>query len=120
MITRLHDHQIMLDVVVRPRDNIVGSSWRDPERIGSSIDVMAADAAEDIRLRAAFGYEEASGYERQQLLRPVFVFLLDRPPQDGPGWQVATSIPATSIRGEEPPPDPPTGLAAGFGDYGCV
>lgn len=119
-ITRLHDHRIVLDVVARPRDGVVDSYWRDPGRIGSSVDIMAADAADDSRLRAAFGYEEASGYERQQLLRPVFVFLLDRPSEGGPGWRVATSIPATYIREDGSPAEPPAGMDADFGDYGCV
>lgn len=88
-----------VEIVVRPRGSQLGGQWHSSSdlanRVSSYLDL---DGAPDARLRAAFGYYEASKYERQFLLRPVFVFLLDRLlATAGPRWRVATVVAATDL-----------------------
>jgi hypothetical protein len=116
-VSHFQDGQTLLDVVVRPRVEVVNSTWRAPSRIVDGVGIMLFNIPEDARLRAALGYREASGYETQELLRPYFVFLLDRPHSDeGPGWRVAAEISATSVDDDDNGP----GDFTNVDDSGCV
>jgi hypothetical protein len=78
------------ELSIRKRTGGVSSRWRNPTAILSASVTALAEAPPGTRLRGAFGYYEASKYERQGWLRPAFVFLLDRPStEDGPRWRVA-------------------------------
>jgi hypothetical protein len=88
-----------VEIVVRRRGSRLGGHWRNAADLANRVlNYLELDGAQDARLRAAFGYYEASKYERQFLLRPVFVFLLDRPfATSGPRWRVATVVAATEL-----------------------
>jgi hypothetical protein len=105
----------LADISVRPRGEALVSHWRSWSEISRAALAALEEAPDDARLRAAFGYHEASKYEAQEWLRPVFVFVLDRPSaMDGPRWRVAYVEHATD--GEGIPPE------AGLGNAGdrCV
>jgi hypothetical protein len=68
-----------VDVSVRGRDGAVPSSWRNTTDVATPPLVALRESPPDTRLRVAFGYYEASKYERQEWLRTAFVFILDRP-----------------------------------------
>jgi hypothetical protein len=103
------------DIVVRHRVRRLGGVWKPPAGIVDTVDTLLDDETpKDVRLRAAFGYFEASKYEQQRYLRPAFVFLLDRfAAREGPRWRVATVTAATT--GDVPPT---AGLEAA--SRGCV
>jgi hypothetical protein len=88
--------QVLLDVVMRPRREALRVRWRDSgeveERIGPYVGVPG------IAVRPGFGYFEASKYERQDIMRLVYAFLIDRHTQDGdgaPSWRRVVIEPAT-------------------------
>lgn len=115
-IQRLRDRRLLLDVVVRPRDGVVDTVWRRPEAVVDALGPLLRGAPDDARLRAAFGYAEASAYEAQEILRPVFAFLLERSARGGgPGWRVATTIAAS-----DPVDDGPGATTTGSHDDTCV
>jgi hypothetical protein len=88
-----------VEIVVRRRGPQLSGQWRNASDLTNRVsNYLELDGVPDARLRAAFGYYEASKYERQFLLRPVFVFLLDRPyASSGPRWRVATVAAATEL-----------------------
>lgn len=113
-VSRFHDGTAVMDVVVRPKEDVLLSRWRSPSQVASGVSTMIASSPRDIRLRAGLGYEEASSLEAQTVLRPMFIFLLDRPmAASGPRWRVALATPATSIDGD----DSGDGMTTGSGDY---
>jgi hypothetical protein len=115
-VQRLRDRRLLLDVVVRPRAGVVETRWRNPESVVDALSPLVRGAPDDARLRAAFGYAEASAYEAQEILRPVFAFLLERSAREGgPGWRVATTIAAT-----DPVDDGPGATGTGSHDDTCV
>jgi hypothetical protein len=88
--TYRHGGRISAEISVRGRRHGISSSWRHPTEIAAEAVAAFEEAPSGTRLRVAFGYYEASKYERQEWLRPAFVFLLDRPEtEDGPRWRVA-------------------------------
>lgn len=66
--------------------------------------VLARFELDDVDVRGEFGYFEASRLTEQVLLRPTYVFVLDRaqPDERGPGWRTAVVEPATEVEGLEP------------------
>jgi hypothetical protein len=88
-----------VEIVARRRGPQLRGHWRNASDLTNRVsNYLELDGAQDARLRAAFGYYEASKYERQFLLRPVFVFLLDRLlATSGPRWRVATVVAATEL-----------------------
>jgi hypothetical protein len=104
--------QWTVDVSVRGRDDAVQSYWRDPTVVASGALAALREAPPDTRLRVAFGYYEASKYERQEWLRTAFVFLLDRHAvNEGPRWRVAIVERATDS--DDLPPGAGLGHEAG-------
>lgn len=105
------------DVVCRTRMDNLGGQWRRPEQIAAAVRVMMAGAPFDASLRADFGYSEPGRYTECTVLRPYFVFLLERPQDgEGPGWRYALECPATSLDA-----DGPAGHGGSTGtDSGCV
>ena len=89
----------LVEIVVRRRGPRLGGHWRNPTDLANRVsNYLELDDAPGTRLRAGFGYYEASKYERQLLLRPVFLFLLDRPiATEGPRWRIATTVAATEL-----------------------
>lgn len=84
------------DVVIRRHGGIrAHGRWRLPEEVVR--DLGADDLPDDVRVSAELGYFEAGPRTVQQVFRPVFHFVLDRPqPEDaGAGWSRADVIPAT-------------------------
>jgi hypothetical protein len=99
---------------VRRRDRWLTSRWRDPAPIVGSV-MESAEDSPGVRIRFAFGYHESSKYERQQWLRPAFVFLLDQPSLDeGIRWRIAIVQAATET--SDLPPE--AGLEGALGDCG--
>lgn len=93
-----------LEIAFHVRRIPLQGRWRDVESVArEALDSFGGQVADGERLRAAFGYYEASGWERQDLLRPVFVVLVDRIRRDqGPRWRLASVIAATDI--DDAPP----------------
>jgi hypothetical protein len=89
----------LVEIAVRRRGPRLGGSWRNSTDLANRVsNYLELDDAPGTRLRGGFGYYEASKYERQFLLRPVFLFLLDRPTAtEGPRWRVATTVAATEL-----------------------
>jgi hypothetical protein len=89
----------LVEIVARRRGARLNGYWRSPTDLANRVSTfLELDEIREARLRARFGYYEASKYERQLLLRPVFVFLLDRPTAtEGPRWRIATAVAATDL-----------------------
>lgn len=89
----------LIEIVVRRRGYSLGGEWRNPaEIVDRVLTYLEIADTPGTRLRARFGYYEASKYESQSLLRPVFLFLLDQPhANDGPRWRVSTAEAATEL-----------------------
>jgi hypothetical protein len=89
----------LVEIVVRRRGKKLGGRWRKPPEVANRVaSYLEIDDTPGTRLRAGFGYYEASKYEKQSLLRPVFLFLLDRPTvTEGPRWRVSTVEAATEL-----------------------
>jgi hypothetical protein len=89
----------LVEIVVRRRGPRLGGSWRNSTDLANRVsNYLELDETVGTRLRGGFGYYEASKYERQFLLRPAFLFLLDRPTAtEGPRWRVATTVAATEL-----------------------
>jgi len=89
----------LVEIVVRRRGKSLGGYWRRPTEVANRVaSYLEIGDVPGTRLRARFGYYEASKYENQSLLRPVFLFLLDRPrPNEGPRWRVSTVVAATEL-----------------------
>ncbi len=89
----------LVEIVVRRRGKGLGGYWRNPTEVANRVaSYLEIGDAQGTRLRARFGYYEASKYENQSLLRPVFLFLLDRPTaKEGPRWRVSTVEAATEL-----------------------
>ena len=89
----------LVEIVVRRRGKSLGGYWRKSAEVVNRVaSYLEIDDAPGTRLRAGFGYYEASKYENQSLLRPVFLFLLDRPTaNEGPRWRVSTVEAATEL-----------------------
>jgi hypothetical protein len=91
---------ILADVTVRTRLDSIPGNWR------QSADIMARLRCEcpggtpaGLDMQGAFGYFELTKYERQTLIRPVFLFSVTQPQAaDGqwPGWQITIVEPATT------------------------
>jgi hypothetical protein len=94
-----YPRRYLVEIVVRRRGPRLGGYWRSSTDLANRVsNYLELDDAPGTRLRAGFGYYEASKYERQLLLRPVFLFLLDRPTAtEGPRWRVATTVAATEL-----------------------
>jgi hypothetical protein len=88
-----------VEIVVRRRGSGLRGQWCKAADLANRVsNYLELDGVPDARLRGAFGYYEGSKYERQLLLRPAFVFLLDRPKAtEGPRWRVATTVAATEL-----------------------
>jgi hypothetical protein len=93
---------VLVEAVVRPRISAISSSWRNLGEIVESVGEAVAEWP-DARIRFAFGYHEASSYEEQRWLRPVFVFLVDQPHFEATRWRIAMVEPATET--DELPPE---------------
>jgi hypothetical protein len=105
----------LVEIVVRRRGPRLGGNWRNANDLTNRVsNYLELDDAPGARLRAGFGYYEASKYEQQLLLRPVFLFLLDRPnATEGPRWRIATTVAATEL--------PDRAATAGIGSVtGCA
>ncbi len=89
----------LVEIVVRRRGKNLGGYWRNSTDVANRASTyLEIGDAPEIRLRARFGYYEASKYESQFLLLPVFLFLLDRPTaNEGPRWRVSTVEAATEL-----------------------
>lgn len=105
---------LLIEATVRRCERPVGGEWRSIGPIVDSIREASADV-EPMTIRFTFGYHEASKFETQQWLRPVFVFLLEQPDlQAGPRWRIALVQAATE--GDDLPPD--AGLEGVLGHCG--
>lgn len=92
-----------VDITVRVRKRRITSIWRRPRDVEREVRGFINDYPSAV-LSGKFGYYDASKYERQTILRPTYVFLLEGPTADqGPRWRVAIALPAT-----EAPDLPPT------------
>jgi len=93
-----------LEAAFHLRRTRLGGRWRDPGDIArEALAAFGGELTPDETLRAAFGYYEASGWEQQDLLRPVFVVLAERLRRDDePRWRLA-SVHAASDVDEAPP-----------------
>jgi hypothetical protein len=89
----------LVEIIVRRRGKNVHGYWRKPTEVADRVlSYLEIGDAPETRLRARFGYYETSKYESQSLLRPVFLFLLDRPTaKEGPRWRVSTVEAATEL-----------------------
>lgn len=89
----------LVEIIVRRRGKSLGGYWRKPgEVVNRALSFLEIGDMPGARLRAGFGYYEASKYESQSLLRPVFLFLLDRPTAvEGPRWRISTVEAATEL-----------------------
>jgi hypothetical protein len=92
-----------LDVTIRRRGRAERGVWRRRNEIMRPLEQVLADefgAIEDRpTTRAAFGYFELSKYERQILMRPVFLFVIEQdqdPEGRWPGFQRIVVSPATT------------------------
>lgn len=87
------------DLVVRQRIGVwpERGGWRLPTDVAQR--VRALRTGSDVELMVDFGYFEASKYERQELLRPAYLLVVDRPqPEElGAGWRTVLVEPATSV-----------------------
>jgi hypothetical protein len=104
---------VTADVTIRRRARTISSTWRTTDDILQPL--MSPDfleVASDLRLQGSFGYFELSKYERQSLMRPVFLFAIESQ-QDSegrwPGWQTMLVEPATT--------DSRIGLREGLGSW---
>lgn len=88
-----------VEILLRRRGSQLGGSWRNSRELANCVaSYLEVDQIPSVRLRGAFGYYEGSRYQRQTVLRPVFLFLLDRPTvAEGPRWRVATTLAATDL-----------------------
>ncbi|MEV6236618.1 hypothetical protein [Lentzea sp. NPDC051838] len=93
-----------LEVAFHARGRSLRGRWRNPRTVAR--EALAAFGGELIsgeRLRAAFGYYEAAGYEPQDLMRPVYVVLVDQHSDgENPGWRLASVHAATDL--DDTPP----------------
>lgn len=84
------------DVVIRAREKLVLSKWRDPGDVARSF-YREVEASAPTRICITFGYFELSKYEAQEWLRPVLILIADRTPEAiTPGWRYVAVEPATS------------------------
>src|SRR5258708_820683 len=89
----------LVEIIVRRRGKSLGGGWCKSKEVADRVlSYLEIGDAPGTRLRAGFGYYEASKYESQSVLRPAFVFLLDRgTAKDGPRWRVSTVEAATEL-----------------------
>ena len=97
------------DISVRRRTERLVGRWRDAEAILEPL--RRFRDVEHLAIDGRLGYFEASAAEAQDVLRPVFLFVVERPqPREaGAGWREAVVVPATD--GGE------IGLDAGLGEW---
>lgn len=90
----------LMEIAFRMRSHrLFGGTWRDPRVVAAEV-VAAFEGGliEGERLRAGFGYYEASMSVPQRLIRPVFVVMVDRLHRsDGPRWRLSSVHAATDI-----------------------
>jgi hypothetical protein len=73
------------------------TSWRRDDEILDAL-IEMVDRAYDVE--PSFGYFELSWLDRQEVLRPAFLFAIEnRPDEDGPLWRTEVVLPATDIDG---------------------
>jgi hypothetical protein len=87
------------EITVRRRAERLPGRWRAAQDVLTRL-LRFRDTAE-LSIDGRLGYFEASAAEAQELLRPVFLFVVERPqPRDaGAGWREALVIPATERDG---------------------
>jgi hypothetical protein len=84
------------DVVIRRRESAIQSDWRSA---GATLRRAPGLLRFDGRIWGRFGYFELSKYELQLHMRPVFLFVIDRPQtEETPGLRTSVVIPATTAR----------------------
>ena len=83
-----------VDVTIRRRKAPIPAEWRSPEEVLADRAILISPR---ISIRGTFGYLEASKYDRQDLIRLVYLFVIDREPdeEDGLGWRTIIVEPAT-------------------------
>jgi hypothetical protein len=99
-ITLFQDrNRVLVDIVVRKRGVVVPSTPRDVTLILESIRREYAGWERYIEIKAEFGYFELSKYQRQRLLRPVYLFVINMAKEDRPvvRWQTARVEFATKV-----------------------
>ena len=93
---------IEVDIVIRRRlAPLLPSIWRHADDIVAAVRDEIGSAASPVTIHAAFGYFELSKYERQDVLRPAFVFVLASEAAVSPlaPWQYTIVEPATESPG---------------------
>ena len=91
----------LVEATARSRRRSLGGVWRHVEPIIAAVREVVGD--DDVALRVAFGYHEASKWETQAVLRPAYVFLVEQIEMDpGPRWRLAVVQPATDVDGLPP------------------
>lgn len=87
------------EVVVRRRTATVGHGrWRRPSEILRDLAALGPIDLDDVRFVVELGYFEAAARATQQVMRPVYLFVIERvqPEQAGAGWRRALAVPATT------------------------
>jgi len=86
---------VFADVVMRSRGALLPARWRGVDEVFARMPPYLSVSG--TMLTPAFGYFEASKYERQELLRLVYAFLLEPlPDAPGPHWRRLLVEPATT------------------------
>ena len=103
------DDLIEGDISVRRRTERLASRWRAATDVLQPL--LRFRDADQLGIDGRLGYFEVSAAEAQELLRPVFLFVVERPqPQEaGAGWREALVVPATEREG--------IALDAGLGEW---
>lgn len=102
----------LADITTRVRTESMESRWRTPGEIANQFERITRGEFLETHVFGAFGYYEASKYERQSYLRTAFVFIIDRPTsREGPSWRTSFAVAATESDGI--PPDAGLGSAGG-------
>jgi hypothetical protein len=93
------DELIEGEISVRRRTERLPGRWRPAQDVLNRL-LRFRDTGQ-LSIDGRLGHFEASAAEAQELMRPVFLFVVERPqPQDaGAGWREALVIPATECDG---------------------
>jgi hypothetical protein len=97
LIKQLIGTTAVFDLSVHPRQAPgITAAWRGVTAVAGRLREALVGRA-DARVRAAFGYYEPSAFELAEVIRPVFVFVVDQPSRERfPRWRVTLVESATS------------------------
>jgi hypothetical protein len=102
-VTAFRDRdRTFVDVTIRRRkEQPIFSGWRSPDTLLFNREMVVAP---EISVKGSFGYLEASKYDRQDLLRLVYMFIVEKEPgeTEGVGWRTVIVEPATIPHGLPP------------------